>query len=82
MEKIWINSDGNKRKALQGLIRATGMKIHAENGNIKAAVKMGRKSQDDLQIYGGTLKSPKVIEFILAEVIQNLANLDKNSHGQ
>jgi len=51
LEDIWIIAEGDKRKALQALIRAAGMKIHAENNNMKAAVSMGTKALTDLEKY-------------------------------
>lgn len=82
LENVWIDAEGNERRALQGLIRAAGMKIHAENGNTKAAVTMGRKAQSDLQFYGSSLSPPNKIESILAEITETLANMDITSGGQ
>ncbi|MFC1843369.1 DUF309 domain-containing protein [Thermodesulfobacteriota bacterium] len=76
LEDIWKNAEGNKRKALQGLIRAAGMKIHAENGNFKAAAAMGRKAQTALQLYGKVLIRFHKLESILAEIQNTLANMD------
>ena len=75
LENIWNSAEGNERKALQGLIRAAGMKIHAENGNTGAAVAMGRKAQTDLQLYGRALNSFNRLESILAEVTNTLARI-------
>ena len=81
MNVTMFSEDRNSR-ALQGLIRAAGMKIHAENGNTKAAVTMGRKAQADLQFYGSSLSPPNKIESILAEITETLANMDITSGGQ
>jgi uncharacterized protein len=51
LEKFWKTATGDKRIALQALIRAAGMKIHAENHNFKAAVSMGTKALADLEKY-------------------------------
>jgi hypothetical protein len=79
LENIWSSAEGNERKALQGLIRAAGMKIHAENGNTRAAVAMGRKAQADLQLFGRALTRLNRLEFILAEITNTLANMDSSS---
>ena len=34
LEPEWKEAEGDRRRALQGLIRAAGMKIHAENSDI------------------------------------------------
>jgi hypothetical protein len=78
LENIWNSAEGNERKALQGLIRAAGMKIHAENGNTRAAVAMGRKAQADLQLYGRALIRLNRLESILAEITNTLANMDSS----
>ena len=79
LENIWSSAEGNERKALQGLIRAAGMKIHAENGNTRAAVAMGRKAQADLQLFGRALIRLDRLESILAEINQTLASMDSSS---
>lgn len=79
LENIWSSAEGNERKALQGFIRAAGMKIHAENGNMKAAATMGRKAQADLQLYGRALIRFNKLESILAEITNTLANMDSSS---
>jgi hypothetical protein len=78
LENIWNSAEGNERKALQGLIRAAGMKIHAENGNTRAAVAMGRKAQADLQLFGRALIRLNILESILAEITNTLANMDSS----
>ena len=79
LEKVWIRAVGNERKALQGLIRAAGMKIHAENGNIKAAVTMGQKAQADLHLYGRVLSHFNKLDTILAEIEQTISNMPKTT---
>ncbi|MEN8232311.1 MAG: DUF309 domain-containing protein [Thermodesulfobacteriota bacterium] len=79
LENIWNSAEGDERKALQGLIRAAGMKIHAENGNTRAAVTMGRKAQAALQNYGRLLIHFTKLESILAEIANTLANMDSSS---
>ena len=80
LERYWKDSSGIERKALQGLIRAAGMKIHIESGNTKSAVTMGLKAQTDLQLYGKTLKHFNKLESILAEIAETLAVMDSSSH--
>jgi len=48
LEETWMKSTGTRRRALQGLIRAAGMKIHAEQGRYKAAKSMAEKAHVDL----------------------------------
>ena len=78
LEVIWKNALGNERKALQGLIQAAGMKIHAENGNFKAAASMGRKAQTALQLYGKALNCFHKLESILIEIRKTLANMESS----
>jgi len=79
LEDIWKNAKGNERRALQGLIRAAGMKIHAENGNMKAAATIGRKAQVALQLYGRELIRFNKLESILAEITRTLTGIDNGS---
>jgi hypothetical protein len=79
LEDSWKNAEGKKRKALQGLIRAAGMKIHAEGGNLKAAASIGRKAQAALQLYGEELTRFNKLESILAEIARTLTNIDTAS---
>ena len=81
LEVIWKNALGNERKALQGLIRAAGMKIHEENGNFKAAASMGRKAQTALQLYGKVLNRFHKLESILIEIRKTLANMERSIQG-
>ena len=79
LELEWKNAEGDRRRVLQGLIRAVGMKIHAENNNMKAAVSMAVKAQADLQQYGGELTGFVNLEAILAEIQQTLATTQNPS---
>lgn len=72
LEPEWQEAEGARRRALQGLIRAAGMKIHAENNNAEAVVKMGAKSLADLVKYGGELTGFVKLEAILAEIQKTL----------
>lgn len=81
LEEVWKKAEGNERKALQGLIRAAGMKIHTVNGNFKAAASMGRKAQAALQLYGKVLIRFHKLESILAEIQNTLANMDNSFQG-
>ncbi len=78
LETVWIKAEGDERKALQGLIRAAGTKIHAESGNTKAAVSMGQKAQASLQLYGDELKGFNRCVSILAEIKDIIAALDSS----
>lgn len=81
LENIWNSAKGDERKALQGLIRAAGMEIHAENGNTKAAVAMGWKAQADLQLFGRAIIRLNRLESIQAEITNTLANMDSSSYA-
>ena len=67
LEGIWLESAGARRKALQGLIRAAGMKIHAERGNTVAAEKMAQKALTDLQENRVALADFQELDNLLAE---------------
>ena len=67
LEPAWKAAEGDRRKALQGLIRAAGMKIHAEN-NRRAAASMGTKALEDLQKYGNKLDGFGNLEAVLADL--------------
>ena len=67
LEPTWKEAEGDRRRALQGLIRAAGTKIHAENNN-KAAASMGTKALADLQKYGNRLEGFDKLEALLADL--------------
>lgn len=81
LEPVWKEEKGERRRALQGLIRAAGMKIHAENRNMKAAFSMGAKAQADLLQYGGELTDYVTLGAILAEIEQTLSYPHNHSQG-
>ena len=81
LEPAWKDAEGDRRRALQGLIRAAGMKIHAENNNLKAAVSMGTKAMTDLVKYSGELKGVVKIEAILADIRQMLSTTQSHHPG-
>lgn len=78
LEPDWMMAKGDRRKALQGLIRAAGMKIHAESSNLKAAVSMGSKALADLAKYGGELAGFTRLEVIELEIRRTLAAARNN----
>jgi len=67
LEGIWLESAGARRKALQGLIRAAGMKIHAERGNTGAAEKMAQKAFTDIQENRAARAEFQELDNLLAE---------------
>lgn len=67
LEPAWKAAEGDRRRALQGLIRAAGMKIHAENNRL-AAASMGTKALEDLQKYGNRLDGFSNLEAVLADL--------------
>jgi hypothetical protein len=75
LEELWVKAEGTRRKALHGIIRAAGMKIHAESGNLKAAVSMGRKARADLELYGTSLTDFAALESLAAEVDRTLTEM-------
>lgn len=72
LEVIWKKAAGRRRKALQALIRAAGMKIHAENNNMKAAVSMALKARAGLLLYGDELGGFAILDSVLAELNKTL----------
>jgi hypothetical protein len=81
LELEWKDATGDRRKALQGLIRAVGMKIHAENNNMKAAASMGAKAMLDLMEYGSELTGFVKRDAILTEIKRILAITEKSHSG-
>jgi len=81
LEPAWKDAEGNRRLALQGLIRAAGMKIHAQSNNMKAAASMGAKAMADLKKYSGELTGFIDVESILAEIKQTLSTV-RNTSGR
>ena len=79
LESVWIGAKGDRRIALQGLIRAAGMKIHLANNNLKAAFSMGSKALVDLDKYGGELEGFAKLEAIESDIRQMLAAA-RNNH--
>jgi len=75
LEEVWATAEGDRRKGLQGLIRAAGMKIHAENNNLKAAASMGQKALTDLELYGNSLSDFAGLETVSAEIVRTLADI-------
>ncbi len=76
LETVWIKAVKNRRRALQGLIRAAGMKMHLENGNAKAAASMGSKALQALQLYGSELQGFDRLDLISAEIKDALAGVN------
>ena len=76
LENAWLNAEGPRRRGLQGLIRAAGMKIHTESGNMKAAASMGRKAQADLKLCGSSLADFADLASVAAEVDRMLAGTE------
>ena len=79
LELEWKKAEGGRRRALQGLIRAAGMKIHAENNNGKVAVSMGVKALADLMRYRDELADLVPLEVILADIKQTLSTAPKTT---
>ncbi len=73
LEPEWQKAEGDIRRALQGLIRAAGMKILIENNRDNGAAGMGAKALVDLRRYGGELHGFSNREAVLTEIKQTLA---------
>ena len=72
LEPEWQQAEGERRRALQGLIRAAGMKILIANNRGKGAARMGVKALADLQRYGKELNGFSNREAVLTEIRQTL----------
>jgi len=68
LEEEWRKAEGERRKALQGLIRAAGMMILANHKRSKAAVSMGAKALVALEQYGRALEGLHNLAAILAAI--------------
>lgn len=55
LEGLWLAASGNRKKALQALIRGAGAFVHLQQGNTSGAQKMAVKAVDGLQEFGGEL---------------------------
>ena len=55
LESVWQNSKGEMRKALKGFIQAAGAYVHLENGNRRAAERLGKKAVRHLLNHGQAL---------------------------
>lgn len=73
LEDDWQHAEGEKRLALQGLIRAAGAKIHAENNNTKASISMAVKAQTALLKHRHELAGFDILDDVLAELNNILA---------
>jgi hypothetical protein len=68
LEDLWGKSTGTRRRALQGLIRAAGMKIHAEHGRDKAAQSIAKKAFLDLSANKTALPEFPNLDRVIEEV--------------
>lgn len=75
VEQIWKTASGDRRKALQGLIQAAGMKIHLANNNLKGARGIGAKALVNLDKYGDRLGGFTRRKSVAAEVKTTLQAL-------
>lgn len=51
LEEIWMSASGDKKAALQGLIRAAGVYVLLKNNRIQGAAKMAAKAVTALEKY-------------------------------
>lgn len=79
LEPVWIKAEGGMRRALQGLIRAAGSKIHLESSNTAAAASMGAKALADLEEFGDALAGFTKCKAIAADLKKTLGTVSKSS---
>ena len=58
LETLWLQATGNRRLALQGMIRAAGTYVKWENGQYEAARKMAAEAAAALAAYRAALPQP------------------------
>lgn len=80
LEKEWRQAKGDRKKALQGMIRAAGMYVHLEQGNMTGAGKMAEKSIQALQNYGDELHIKKID--LLIDALEHLAAVPPRLNSQ
>ena len=74
LEDIWAGESGDRRRALQGLIKAAGVYIHLEYHRRQAAEKLARKANELVKRYSHDLA------FItnLQDIVDRLGDIDLN----
>lgn len=73
LERDWLTAVGDRKKALQALIRGAGAYVHLMQGNTSGAKKMGLKAEAGLREFAGELVS---IDHVLSPLCQALLHLD------
>ncbi len=66
LETLWLKSEGDQRKALQGLIQAAGVFVHRELGRANAAEKLSPRAVHLLESHREQLSFITNIEDLLA----------------
>jgi len=77
LEALWLNAEGNERKALQGLIKAAGVFVHRELGRTTAAEKLSPKAVNLLQCYRKQLSFITNMEDLIDALNKNGAGAPK-----
>jgi len=72
LEKEWMSAVGEEKIILQALIRAAGVYVHLEQGNLKGAKKMSAKSLSALSEYRERI--PKILNLEL--LFEKLRSVD------
>ncbi len=72
LEQHWMKASGDYKNILQALIRAAGVYVHLERGNMKGAQKMATKAVDILGSHQQDLPS----YFKVAVLLEKLRTLD------
>lgn len=73
LERDWLTAVGDRKKALQALIRGAGAYVHLMQGNTSGAQKMGVKAEAGLREFAGELVA---IDAALPPLCKALLHLD------
>lgn len=71
LEELWRPATGSERQALKGVIKAAGVYVHLERGNLKGGAKMAAKALSLLVDHGESLPG----SFPLARIVEALKDL-------
>ena len=77
LESLWLNAEGESRKALQGLIKAAGVFVHRELGRTNAAEKLSPKAVTLLRRYQQQLPFIANVEDLISALEKNGADAPK-----
>lgn len=72
LEKAWLQSSGTAKLILQAMIRAAGMYVHLDHGNVKGAASMAAKAVKTLE--ANRSEVPDILDIDL--LLGKLRNVD------